>query len=39
MLIQNIGAHRPKVIFVHSYVRIRLGRLEHVGHYWRSWPH
>lgn len=25
-------------VFVHAYVRRRLGRLEHVSQHWRSWP-
>jgi len=29
---------RPKVVHVHSYVRTRLGRREHVRQHWRRLP-
>lgn len=30
--------HRSKSVFVHAYVRFRLGRLEHVCQHFRSAP-
>lgn len=30
---------RSKIVRVCSYVRFRLGRLEHVCSHWRSLPH
>lgn len=30
---------KPKAVRVRAYIRMRLGRLEHVCAHWRSWPH